>query len=205
MPRQARIDAPGAFQHIIFRGIERKVVIFLSAHDCNEFLDRLSNILTDTQTPCYGWVLMRNHVHLLLRTGQVPMATVMGRLLTRYALYFNRKHRRHGHLFQNRYKSILCEEDPYLKELVRYIHLNPFRAKVVRDLKALTTYPYSGHSALMGKKESVWQDTEYVLKLFGDHIKGTRRSYARFVASGVEQGPRADLIGGGLLRSVGGW
>jgi REP element-mobilizing transposase RayT len=177
----------------------------MSAHDRNQFLDRIANILTDTQTPCYGWVLMRNHVHLLLRTGQVPIATIMRRLLTSYAMYFNRQHRRHGQVFQNRYKSILCEEDPYLRELVRYIHLNPLRAKAVKDLKALSEYPYSGHSALMGKAPRGWQDTEYVLKLFGDNVRSARRSYAKFVANGIEEGRREDLTGGGLLRSVGGW
>jgi REP element-mobilizing transposase RayT len=77
------------------------------------------------------------HFHLLLRTGRTPIATVMRRLLTGYAVSHNRRHRRHGHLFQNRYKSILCQEDIYLLELVRYIHLNPIRAKLVSDIKAL--------------------------------------------------------------------
>ena len=80
-----------------------------------------------SQTPCYAWALMRNHAHLLLRTGKLPVASFMQRLLTGYAVSFNRRHRRHGHLFQNRYKSILCEEDRYLRQLVIYIHLNPPR------------------------------------------------------------------------------
>jgi hypothetical protein len=129
----------------------------------------------------------------------------MSRLLTGYALSFNRKHRRHGQLFQNRYKSFLCEEDPYLKELLRYIHLNPLRGKIVKDLKELKTYPYSGHSVLMGKVEFDWQNTEYVLSLFGDALRSARRSYGAFVAKGVSMGRRPDLVGGGLLRSIGGW
>jgi hypothetical protein len=91
-------------------------------------------------------------------------------LLTGYAVSFNRRHRRHGQLFQNRYKSFLCEEDVYLKELLRYIHLNPLRAKVIKDLKALRKYRWCGHSALMGKAEASFQDTGYVLKLFGDPL-----------------------------------
>ena len=79
----------------------------------------------------------------------------MRRLLTGYAVSFNRRHRRHGQLFQNRYKSILCQEDAYLRELVRYIHLNPLRARLVKDLNALDKYPFSGHSVLMGKKNLV--------------------------------------------------
>jgi hypothetical protein len=129
----------------------------------------------------------------------------MRRLLTGYAVSFNRRHRRHGHLFQNRYKSFLCEEDVYLKELVRYIHLNPLRAKVVKDIKELGKYRWCGHSVLMGKTEADFQDTEYVLKLFGLSIRQARRAYASFVAKGVAQGRRPDLVGGGLLRSVGGW
>ncbi|MCX5895670.1 MAG: transposase, partial [Proteobacteria bacterium] len=124
MPRQARIDAPGALHHIIIRGIERRA-IFQDDQDRDAFLERLGRILIETATPCFAWCLMPNHVHLLLRTGLVPTASIMRRLLTGYAQHFNRRYGRYGHLFQNRYKSVLCEEDPYLLTLVQYIHLNP--------------------------------------------------------------------------------
>jgi REP-associated tyrosine transposase len=120
MPRQSRIDAPGALHHIISRGIERSV-IFKDHIDHNHFLDRLGTILKETDTRCFAWALVSNHFHLLLKTGHVPIATVMLRLLTGYVVTYNRRHRRYGHLFQNRYKAILCEEDTYLLELVRYI------------------------------------------------------------------------------------
>jgi len=204
MPRQARIDAPGALHHIIIRGIERKA-IFKDNADRANFLERLGRIISETETGCYAWVLMTSHVHLLLKTGLAPIATVMRRLLTGYALSFNHRHRRHGQLFQNRYKSFLCEEDVYLKELVRYIHLNPLRARMVKDLKALKKYRWCGHSALMGKAEAIFQDTAYVLKIFGQSFKQARRAYEGYVSKGVKQGRRPDLIGGGLLRSVGGW
>ncbi len=204
MPRKARIDAPGALHHIIIRGIERKA-IFKDVADRTDFVERLDRIVSDTQTGCYAWALMRNHVHLLLTTGLTPIATVMRRLLTGYAVSFNRRHRRHGQLFQNRYKSFLCEEDVYLKELVRYIHLNPLRAKAVKDLKSLKKYRWCGHSALMGQVKADFQDTAYVLRLFGQSTRQARQAYATFVAKGVEQGRRPDLVGGGLLRSVGGW
>jgi REP element-mobilizing transposase RayT len=103
MPRKARIDAPGALHHIICRGIERRK-IFDDDADRENFLDRLGIILKETSTPCYDWALIPNHVHLLLRTGKVPISTVMRRLLTGYSVSFNRRHRRHGHLFQNRFK-----------------------------------------------------------------------------------------------------
>ena len=150
LPRQSRIDASGALHHIIIRGIERRV-IFRDDEDRESFLDRLGGILLESATPCYSWSLLGNHGHFLFRTGDDPIARVMRRVLTGYAVTFNRRHHRHGHLFQNRYKSILCEEDAYLKELVRYIHLNPLRAGLVKNLVDLGSYPYSGHSVLMGK------------------------------------------------------
>ena len=129
----------------------------------------------------------------------------MRRLLTGYAQQFNRRHGRHGQLFQNRFKSILCEEDPYLLELVRYIHLNPLRAGIVKDLKALKTYPYSGHGVIMGKLKNDWQHVDYVLKMFGKKIGSARKSYVDFVSKGIDLGRRSDLTGGGLIRSAGGW
>ena len=204
MPRQSRIDAPGALHHIIARGNEKRK-IFTDKLDGQKFIARLGDILSHTQTTCYAWALIPTHFHLLLRSGTFPIATVMRRLLTGYAIYFNRRHRRYGHLFQNRYKSILCQEDPYFLELVRYIHLNPLRAKVVKDLRSLDKYPYSGHSVLMGRVEHKWQDTDYLLKWFGKGLKGARFKYHDFIEKGVTMGKRPDLTGGGLVRSVGGW
>ena len=153
MPRQARLDAPGVLQHVMARGIERRK-IFWDDKDCASFLERLAIILEETQTQCYAWALIPNHFHILLRTGATPLSTVMRRLMTGYAVTFNIRHRRSGHLFQNRYKSVICEEDPYLLELIRYIHLNPLRAKLVEDLKALDKYPWTGHSAILGRRKN---------------------------------------------------
>jgi len=129
----------------------------------------------------------------------------MRRLLTGYANGYNHRHRRHGQLFQIRYKSFLCQEAPYLLELIRYIHLNPLRARLVKDLKELGKYPYSGHSALMGKEKNDWQDVNYVLGYFGSNVRVSRRRYREYVEKGIETGRRPDLVGGGLIRSVGGW
>ena len=204
MRRQSRIDAPGALHHIIVRGIERQK-LFESKADYGDFLKRLGLIVKETQTICYAWALIPNHFHLLLKTANTPISTVMRRFLTGYAVSFNRRHRRHGHLFQNRYKSILCQQDAYLLELVRYIHLNPLRAKLVSDIKALNKYTYAGHSVIMGKYSNNWQDTKALLRLFGDRLSQARRRYSEFVKKGIEQGKRHDLIGGGLVRSSGGW
>ena len=204
MPRQARIDAPGAIHHVIVRGIER-CTIFRDDTDRFDFLERIGGIVGETNTSCYAWSLMSNHFHFLLKTGSAPIATVMRRLLTGYAVGFNRKHRRSGHLFQNRYKSILCQEDAYLKELVRYIHLNPLRAGIVQDLKELDRYLFCGHAVIMGKRKNDWQITKTVLDYFHDSISTARRRYRKYVQAGAEQGRRKDLIGGGLIRSAGGW
>jgi putative transposase len=204
MPRKARLDAPGALHHIIVRGIERRN-IFRDDADRDDFLERLGGILRDSRTRCFAWALVPNHFHLLLRTGLVPISSVMRRLLTGYAITFNLRHRRRGHLFQNRYKSILCQEDAYLLELVRYIHLNPLRAKLVPDLKALNRYRFCGHGALLGRFRIDWQDTAYVLKQFGNRAGVSRRRYQEYVQEGAMQGRRPELVGGGLVRSLGGW
>ena len=204
MPRQSRIDTPGALHHVICRGINRQK-IFTDKDDYLLFLKRLGDLLMETGTSCFAWALIPNHFHLLLRTGDVPISVVMKRLLTGYAVTFNRRHKRYGHLFQNRYKSILCQEGAYLLELVRYIHLNPLRAKLVSEYGGLAGYSYCGHGAVMGRRKSEWQDTQYVLRLFGNKALTARNEYSRFVRGGIGQGNRSDLSGGGLLRSHGGW
>ena len=204
MPRKARIDAPGALHHIIVRGIERKK-IFRSDYDRENILGRLEKLIPETQTDCFAWALIPNHMHLLLRTGSVPVSVLMSRLLTGYAVWFNKKYRRHGQLFQNRYKSILCQEDPYLKELVRYIHLNPLRAGLVGDMKQLDRHPWCGHSVLMNKSKQTWQNVDYVSILFSKKRRLARTRYREFVEKGILEGKRPDLTGGGLLRSIGGW
>ena len=204
MPRKARIDASGALHHIIARGIDRNT-IFQDDFDRKNFIDRLSAILNETKTVCYGWALIPNHFHLLLRTGLAPVATVMRRLLTGYAMSYNRRHQRHGHLFQNRYKSILCQEDTYLLELVRYIHLNPLRAGIVNDLKTLDRFSFAGHSVIMGKRMNSWQDVNGVLCLFDTKVSIARRRYRSYVKKGISDGKRTDLTGGGFIRSAGGW
>ena len=199
MPRRSRLDAPAMLHHVIIRGIERRPV-FAGLADRRDFFRRCGDLFPETGTSCYAWALLSNHAHLLLRTGTVPLSRVMARLLSGYAAGFNRRRKRSGHLFQNRYKSIICQEDVYFKDLVRYIHLNPLRARLVPDLSALGTYPWSGHAPLLSKKNCPWQDTEYALSFFG-----SARAYLQFVRKGVDQGQRPDLVGGGLARSRRGW
>ncbi len=152
MPRVARLDSPGVLQHVIVRGNEKRK-IFLGDQDRRRFLDRLSQLLGDSETLCYAWSLIPNHFHLLLLPIHFKLAVLMRRLLTGYAVTFNLAHHRIGHLFQNRYKSIVCDKESYLLELVRYIHLNPMRAGLVRTLEELDRYSWSGHAVLMGNRK----------------------------------------------------
>ncbi len=204
MPRKARLDAPGVLHHVIIRGIEQKN-IFRSQADRRDFVQRLEKLVPETRTACYAWALMGNHAHFLFRSGPEGIARLMRRLLTGYAVSFNHRHDRHGQLFQNRYKSFICQEDAYLKELVRYIHLNPLRAQLVPDLEKLARYPFCGHGALLGRFTCPFQDDEYVLKFFGKTLDTARRAYHAFVAAGAGQGQRPELVGGGMVRSLGGW
>jgi hypothetical protein len=129
----------------------------------------------------------------------------MRRFLTGYVVNYNKRHKRFGHLFQNRYKSIVCEEDTYFQELVRYIHLNPLRAGLVKNITELDRYPFCGHRCIMGKADYSWQDQKYVLRWFGSNETEGRQSYHEYMKQGMNQGNRPDLVGGGLIRTLGGW
>lgn len=188
----------------MIRGIERRN-IFRDTGDRKDLIDRLSFLLPQTQTACYAWSFMSNHAHFLLRSGPSGMADLMRRLLTGYVVSFNKRHKRSGQLFQNRYKSIICEEEVYFRELVRYIHLNPVRAGIVSTMEELDPFPWSGHSALIGTRERTWQDTDYVLRMFSEDTAGARKAYRSYVESALGEGRRQDLSGGGLVRSLGGW
>ncbi len=204
MPRTARLDAPGVLHHVMIRGIEGKK-IFWSNKDRNDFIDRLEKLCPQMHITCYAWAFMSNHAHFLFRTGNVPLSKLMRRLLTGYVISFNRRHKRQGQLFQNRYKSIICQEDTYLLELVRYIHLNPIRAGIVNTFTELKNYKYCGHKNMMSKGEYEWQDTNYILGYFDKNKKAAQKEYISFIKKGIKEGCKPELTGGGLIRSLGGW
>jgi putative transposase len=204
MPRQARLDVPGSLHHIMVRGID-KSKIFRDDEDKIRFLERLGQTVDEGKSSVYAWALMDNHVHILFKSGTYGISTVMRKLLTWYAQYFNRRHRRTGHLFENRYKSILCDEDNYLIALIRYIHLNPVRAKIVETVEQLDRYPWSGHKSLIGKTNHAWMDVERVLSEFGSKRRKAKNEYRAFMQEGLGQGRLPELTGGGLIRSKGGW
>lgn len=201
MPRGPRLDIPGVVQHVIFRGIERRE-IFRDDKDYKELLKRLSKLCDPNDIGMYAFALMPNHVHLLLRPLNSALSSFMRRLLTGYALYFNRRHRRSGHLFQNRYKSFIVQEDAYLLELIRYIHLNPVRVAIVPGIDALASHPYTAHSALMGQIKYPFVDGDYVLSHFGAGIGDARKALVSFMREGIEKGRQDRLAGGGLKRSL---
>lgn len=204
MPRQARLDVPGALHHVMVRGINRSA-IFQDDQDRATFLGRLGQTAAEGKSGVYAWVLMSNHAHILFKSGKDGISAVMRKLLTWYALYFNRRHHRTGHLFENRFKSILCDEDNYLLALVRYIHLNPIRAKILQTMEELDRYPWTGHRAIIGKADMPWMEVNAVLSEFGGTRKKARAEYRRFVREGIGEGRDPALTGGGLIRSQGGW
>ena len=202
MPRQARIDQQGMLHHVICRGAAR-CLIYRRPSDRDVFLGALDRIAGRAQARCLAWSLMPNHFHLLLVTGVEPLGRLMQRLLITYAVYFNHRYERAGHLFQNRYKAIVCEEEPYMLELVRYIHLNPLRGGLVKDMGELRRSSLSGHAALMGGAKLACQDTDAVLGRFHGDTGEARAAYESFVWEGVGGGRRPEFVGGGLPRSTG--
>jgi putative transposase len=136
MLRLARLDAPGVLHHIMGRGIEGKK-LFIRDKDREDFIVRLSAMAEEGAMDVYAWSLLPNHFHILAKTKNRSLSSSMRKILTGYAVNFNKRHRRYGHLFQNHYKSIVCQEEAYLRELVRYIHLNLLRTGIVKDVNEL--------------------------------------------------------------------
>jgi REP element-mobilizing transposase RayT len=204
MPRQARLDAPGALHHVMIRGVN-KSNIFNDAQDKSAFLSRLGVNVEKAKASVLAWVLMDNHVHILLKSGAGGISEIMRRLLSGYAQYFNRRHKRTGHLFENRYKSILCDEDKYLLALVRYIHLNPVRVGMIKNIAELDKYIWSGHSMLVKSSTLAWMDVKNVLAQFGSKPRRAIEAYRSYIVEGLSHVGNDQFRGGGLKRSVGDW
>ncbi len=183
MPRKPRIEIGGGLYHIISRGNNRKK-IFRSHDDYLKFTRILEQQKTKLPFYLYAYCLMPNHVHLLIERRDDPVSRIMQRVLTTYSQYHNRKYKKVGHLFQDRYKALLCQTDRYLGELVRYIHLNPVRARMV---KRPEHFEYSGHRAYLGLDRTGLVDTEPVLRHFGATKKRAVEAYTRFVDSSLAE------------------
>jgi REP element-mobilizing transposase RayT/transposase-like protein len=176
MARRPRVFAPGLLYHVIVRGNHRRKT-FRADDDYKAYLDRLEKYRAQCRVRIYAYCLMPNHVHLLVETGATPLAKFMQGVQQSYTQYFNRRYRKVGHLFQGRYKAIICERDKYLQALIRYIHLNPVRAKLVTRPER---YAYSGHHSYLIHSTAKIVDTEPILKLVGG-----KKGYERFVLEGM--------------------
>lgn len=189
MARAPRIEYPGALYHVITRGNQQQR-IFVDDNDQKRYLALLIALKKAYAFRPYAYVLMRNHVHLLLETGKIPLSRIMQRLTGAYTQYFNRRHGLTGHLFQGRYKAILCHKDSYLLELTRYLHLNPVRAKAVQDP---AQYPWSSYRTYLGKEEKAEEmEVREVLSHFGKDAGEARRQYRKFVLDGIGAGHQAE-------------
>jgi len=184
MARKPRIHFPGALYHIIARG-NRRQGIFLNKKDLQRFLTYLSACKNRFPFRLYAYALLRNHLHLLIEVEETPLSKIMQSLLFAYASYFNRRVGEVGHLFQGRYKAILCDKDGYLLELVRYIHLNPVRAKIVKKPE---DYAWTGHLSYLGRVTQDLIDEGFVLDQFSENRSLARRKYHEFVREGISSG-----------------
>lgn len=180
MARKPRLDVEGGLYHVCGRGIERRR-IFLDDEDRRDFLIRLRTVAGESGVECAAWCLMPNHFHLVLQRGARPLAGMMRRLLTGYAIRFNLKYQRAGHLFQNRYKALLCDGERYFLQLVSYVNLNPLRAGLVSGPEELGRYAWCGHGALLGQAEDIFMSRRQILPRFGATRGEAIKNYERFI------------------------
>ena len=201
MPRKPRLDIPGHLYHVVARGNERKA-IFYGQDDYHDFLRRLRLALGGAGAKCLAWCLMPNHFHLLILRGSETLSGLMRHLMTGYAVGFNIRHRRCGHLFQNRYKAILCAEDDYMIGLIAYIHLNPRRAGLVENMAKLAEYRWCGHGAMLGTAPTDFLDREYALNCFGKTENEAKVKYLDFLEDCYARQKTGEYSGGGFLKSL---
>lgn len=189
MARKTRVHFPGALYHVMCRGNQGQR-IFKDDQDRQRYVELLQESPQRFGCRLYAYVLMGNHMHLLIEVGQTPLSKVMQNVLFRYTRYWNRRYRKMGHLFQGRYKAILCEKEGYLLELIRYLHLNPVRSKIVNDP---ARYAWSSHRAYLSGAGEGWMAVEEVLPRWGKNRAMAVAAYQRFVGEGLREGHRADL------------
>ncbi len=189
MARKPRVHFPGAFYHVIARG-NRGQKIFRDVQDYERYLDFLREYKNRFHFLLYAYTLMPNHAHLLLEMGETPLSRLMQILQFRYTRNFNIKYKKWGHLFQGRYKAILCDKDSYFLELSSYIHLNPVRAGLVEKPQQ---HPWSSYRSYVRKDKDPLVDTDFLLTQFSNKMMIAKRAYARFVRSCISQGHREDF------------
>lgn len=181
MARKPRIEFEGAFYHVIVRGNQRQK-IFRDEEDFTKYLHILARYKALYKYLLYAYVLMNNHVHLLIETGKTPLSKILQGINQSYTAWFNRKYRTVGHLFQGRYKAILCDRDGYLLSLVKYIHLNPVRARLVKDPGE---YQWSSNAAYINPLRKSIVDEDRVLRMFSENKGRARRLCRSFVCDDI--------------------
>lgn len=189
MARRPRIEYPGALYHVISRGNQRQK-IFRAPADYTRYCHLLARYQHRYGFSLYAYVLMPTHIHLLVETGLTPLSKVMQGLQQSYTLYVNRRYNLIGHLFQGRYKAVLCQKDAYLLELIRYIHLNPVRARLTQSPQA---YRWSSHGIYLHGRPHGGVTVDPVLAQFGRTRARAIAGYRAFVREGLRQGHRAEL------------
>ena len=199
MPRPPRVEYAGAFYHVITRG-NRRQPIFHKNEDYQKFLGSLGHNVNRYRFHLYAYVLMPNHFHLLLEQEQFPLSRLMQVLLTGYAQWHNRRYQQIGHLFQGRYRALLCAKESYLLELTRYIHLNPVRAKIVESPEL---YPWSSYQAYLGKASPCSVESEVVLGLLAHQKAAAQRAYEEFVYDALGEGRKPELYAATEQRFLG--
>ncbi len=189
MARKPRIQFSGAFYHVFARGNHRQE-IFHDEDDFQQYLKRLISYQQRYHFTLYAYVLMPNHVHLLLEQGETPLSKIMQGLQQSFTLYYNKRYGKSGHLFQGRYKAILCDRDAYLLELVRYIHLNSVRAGIV---KRPEDYPWSSHRKYLTGRSLPWLDVEMLLGMLAETKKKALSRYRDFIHAVLDNGSAEDF------------
>lgn len=185
MSRPLRIEFEGALYHVISRG-NAKQDIYLNEEDREKFLDILETTISRMQWICHGYCLMANHYHLILETPEANLSKGMRLLNGVYTQSFNRLYNRVGHLFQGRFKSILVEKTTYLKELTRYVVLNPVRAGIVQRAE---DYQWSNYRATAGlEARPKWLNVNWTLSCFDRAKKRAKPLYVDFVEEGLKTG-----------------
>ena len=193
MARKPRVHYAGGVYHVMLRGNGGKK-IFFDDEDRKHLYWLIHEGIKRFDHQIHGFCLMDNHIHLAIQVGDIPLSKIMQNLSFRYTRWINKKKKRIGHLFQGRYKAIMVEQDSYLLELIRYIHLNPVRAKLVKNP---SRYRWSGHNAYLGDETLPWLTTDWVLSQFGKRADACRRHYEAFVADGIHEGYREEFHKGG--------
>ncbi len=189
MARKPRIHYPGAVYHVMLRGNGGQDIFFDLA-DRSRFLLFIQQGLERFFHRVYAYCLMDNHVHLALQVADTPLSKIMQNLGFRYTQYINREQQRTGHLFQGRFKALLIDEENYLLQLVRYIHLNPLRAGMV---KHLDEYPWSSHGCYLGCRKTPWLTVDKVLGELDENRGRAQQKYGRFVQDGLVEGHRKEF------------